>query len=193
MKTRILILSLLCVATVLGQQISPGVAQGNKYFRIGRYDLAEEAYNKALQSNPNDSIARYNLAITIHKQQRFDDALNTINPLIAAQPAGSLKEDAFYNQGVANTRLRNLDASIESYKSALRLDPRDVWARENLQKALLEKKQQSGGGGAQQNKGGMSQKEAQNQLKKLQQKEQEIQDKIQNNRKQTGSGQAQDW
>lgn len=46
-----------------------------------------------------------------------------------------------------------LDAAIKSYQQALRIDPRDEWAKWNLELALKQQ-QQSGGGGQQQKRGG---------------------------------------
>ncbi len=46
-----------------------------------------------------------------------------------------------------------LDGAVKAYEQALRIDPRDGFAKWNLELALKQQKQ-SGGGGAQQNKGG---------------------------------------
>jgi tetratricopeptide (TPR) repeat protein len=59
-----------------------------------------------------------------------------------------VKSAAHYNNGVIKTKQKDLEGSIEDYKNALRLNPDDLQARENLQKALLElkqKQQQKGG------------------------------------------------
>ena len=51
-----------------------------------------------------------------------------------------LKGKAYYNKGVVLSRSKKLEESIEAYKNALRQNPDDKEARENLQKALLELK-----------------------------------------------------
>jgi Ca-activated chloride channel family protein len=85
----------------------------------------------------------------------------------------------------------------------LRLNPNDHEARENLQKALLElkkknppKKQDDKKKQQQQQKQPpkpkISPREAQQQLKLLEQKEKEVQERLQKNSK-TGASQPKDW
>jgi Ca-activated chloride channel family protein len=85
-------------------------------------------------------------------------------------------------QGVSYSKQKDLPSSIEAYtRRHSALIPNDKEARENLQKALTEQKKQqeeqnkNGGGG-----GGMSQKEAEEKLKQLQQKEKDLQKRLQN-------------
>jgi len=70
------------------------------------------------------------------------------------------------------------------------INPNDKEARENLEKALLQKKNQSS---SQQKKSpsSMSQKEAQQKLDMLNQKEKQLHQR--KDKEQQGSGQAQDW
>jgi Ca-activated chloride channel homolog len=94
-----------------------------------------------------------------------------------------------------------LQKSIDAYKKVLRINPDDNQARENLQKALLEikkkkpekkqddKKQQQQ---PQPQQSKMSRKEVERQLKLLQQKEKDVQQKLQQKQPQTG-GQPKDW
>src|SRR4030095_8809251 len=104
----------------------------------------------------------------------------------------TLKSSAYYNQGVSFSKLNNLEASIKSYKNALRQDPGDQQARENLEKALLQlKKKQQQQQQKQKQSSDLSQKEADQKLKQLQQRERELQQKM--NKKTQGGGQAQDW
>jgi Ca-activated chloride channel family protein len=51
-------------------------------------------------------------------------------------------EKAYYDKGVLHQQQQQLDESIVSWMEALKLDPEDVQARENLQKALRENKKQ---------------------------------------------------
>ena len=92
---------------------------------------------------------------------------------------------SWYNQGVAFTKQKNLEEGIESYKKSLRLNPNDQEARENLQKAILELKKRM----EQQNQSKrpqpkMSEKETEQKLKDLQNKEKMVMDSLQKKRKQ---------
>jgi Tetratricopeptide repeat len=92
---------------------------------------------------------------------------------------------------VAYTKMKDLDASIESYKKSLRLNPNDQEARENLEKALLQKKNQQQQSQQKQSQSNMSQKEAQQKLDMLNQKEKKLHQN--KDKEQQGSAQAQDW
>ena len=182
------------VADLSAQTAVSRIAKGNEYYKVAQYALAENEYRAVLESDPENKTAQYNLANTLQKQKKYNEALEVLDNLSGTATDKKLKENSYYNQGVAHTKLKNLDASIESYKSALRIDPNDQEARENLQKALREKKKQD----QQQNQQKksdpkMSQNEAEQKLKQLQQKEKELQKKMQSRNKQEGSAQAEDW
>jgi Ca-activated chloride channel family protein len=113
-----------------------------------------------------------------------------------------MKAKAYYNKGTILSGQKKLEESIEEYKNALRHDPNDKNARENLQKALLElrkknppkkddkKKQQKQ---QQKPQPKMNQKEAEQRLKLLEQKEKEVQQRLQKEKSKTGGGQPKDW
>jgi tetratricopeptide (TPR) repeat protein len=172
------------------QNATLSIIKGNRLYQQSQFDLAEAQYRKALEYDPENGKAKYNLANALQKQNKFDEAAKLLEDLAGNLKDNSLKSAAYYNQGVAYTKMKNLDASIESYKKALRLNPNDQEARENLEKALLQKKNQKS---SQQKKAqsSMSQKEAQQKLDMLNQKEKKLHQ--QKDKEQQGSGQAQDW
>jgi Ca-activated chloride channel family protein len=171
------------------------VGKGNQYYKQTQFDLAEAEYRKALRTDPENTTAQYNLANALQKQKKYDEAAQVLEKLYNTTNATKLKSAAAYNQGVAYTKQKNLEASIESYKKALRLNPDDQEARENLQKALSELKKQQDEQKKQQQKSqsNMSQKEAEQKLNLLQQKEKELQERLQNQNRQRGGKQAKDW
>jgi len=160
------------------------IREGNKAYRDGNYTLAERHYQRA----GDHPVAQYNRANALIRQNRFEEALALLAPLTVQTERAELRQKAFYNSGVIYSKTKALEESIEAYKSALRLNPADRLARENLQKALLERKQNSGGGGG----GGAPQNNASDRkLQQLQDKEK----KLQQSRKQQGGGneQGKDW
>ena len=54
-----------------------------------------------------------------------------------------LRSNSYYNEGVVLGKQQKLEESIETYKNALRQNPDNTEARENLQKALLELKKKN--------------------------------------------------
>jgi Ca-activated chloride channel family protein len=139
------------------------VERGNRYYRQGRYGEAVEAYQKALAAGDTSSILRYNLGTALLRLGRFDEAeqhlraaLRTLDPEMRERTQFNLG-NRFLDAGRATNdpRLRQqwLDAAVEAYRDALRLDPADRDAKWNLELALREKEQpppSQGGGGEQQ-------------------------------------------
>jgi len=193
MKTILLVIILLLNTSLFAQEAI--LAKGNEYYRQEQYELAEGQYRKVLESSPDNQVALFNLANALQKQKKYDEAAVLMEQLAGKTRDEKLKSAAYYNQGVAHTKLKNLETSIESYKNALRHNPNDNDARENLQKALLELKAKQQQNQNQQKKSDpkMSQKEAEQKLKLLQEKEKQLQQKKQDKNKQQGPGQQQDW
>lgn len=191
MKT---ILTILCMGTVLcgwSQNATESILKGNQLYGQSQFELAEVQYRKALEYDENNEKAKYNLANALQKQNKFDEAAKILEELGSGSADAALKSAAYYNQGVAYTRMKDLDASIESYKKALRLNPEDREARENLQKALLQKKKQQQNEQQKKSQSNMSQKEAQQKLDMLNQKEKQLHQR--KDKQQEGAGKPQDW
>ena len=200
MKYLIVILFLSTTAVLRAQQENSIIQQGNNFHRQQQYDKAESEYEKALQNSPNNKIAKFNLANALIKQDKKPDADKLLAELNVNENKTAIRPKATYNQGVLLTQQKKLEESIEAYKETLRLDPNDKEARENLQKALLElkkknppkkqekKKEQQ----KQQPKPKISPREAEQQMKLLEQKEKQVQERIQKNSR-TGNSLPKDW
>lgn len=195
MRKVLLITMVLISLLAQAQNANSYISKGNQYYKQTQFGLAEAEYRKALQSDPQNTTAQYNLANALQKQKKYDDAIQVLEKLYGSANDKMLKSAAAYNEGVAYTKQKNLEASIEAYKNALRINPNDQEARENLQKALseLKKKQQEQQKQQQKSQSNMSQKEAEQKLKLLQEKEKQLQQRLQNQSKQKGGGQRQDW
>jgi Ca-activated chloride channel homolog len=190
------------IAFAQTEEVLEHIRAGNDFYRKEKYDPAANEYSKALQLDPANTTAKFNLANTMYKLNRQQDATKAYRELIEKTSDKGLKSNTYYNHGVIETRQKKLEESIESYKSALRQNPDNKEARENLQKALLElkkknqnnqqnKKQQQ----QQQNKSQskMSPKEAEQRLKLLEQKEKEVQERINKEKSKSGGGTGKDW
>jgi Ca-activated chloride channel homolog len=200
---KILIIFLLIVpGKLLAQQENKIIETGNNYYRQQQYDKAESEYRKVLETSPGDRVAKFNLANALIKQNKTDDANKLLAELTVQENKTDLRSKATYNQGVMLTQQKKLEESIESYKETLRLNPDDQEARENLQKALLELKKKNPPKKKEEKKKEQQQKqqpkpkitprEAEQQLKLLEQKEKQVQERLQKNSK-TGTSQPKDW
>lgn len=197
MKFLVRILPLIVPGFLFAQQQNQTIETGNNYYRQQQYDKAESEYRKALTTPPPDKIAKFNLASSLIKQGKTDDAHKLLSELSIKEDKPDIRSRATYDQGVIYTQQKKLEESIELYKQTLRLNPNDQEARENLQKALLElkkknppKKQEEKKNKEQQKqqpKPKITPREAEQQLKLLEQKEKQVQQRLQKNSKEGGS------
>ncbi|NTS40906.1 tetratricopeptide repeat protein [Flavisolibacter sp. BT320] len=190
---KLVIIAILFALKAGAQSGKAYTSRGNEYYLQLKFDLAEDQYRQALNLEPRNNEAKYNLANALMQQKKFREAIEFYTEVTGSDNR-NLRAAAHYNIGVSYTKQKDLPASIEAYKAALRINPEDKEARENLQKAIQEQKKQEeeqkkGGGGG----GGMSQKEAENKLKQLQDKERELQQRMQNAGKGKGNGGRKDW
>lgn len=196
---------LLALPTVINaQDENAAIREGNKLYKNKQYDKALPAYQKAVAQNPQSAPARYNLANARFRSGNLPDAEKAYDELIEKTTDKNYKVKGYYNKGVALTNEKKLLESIEAYKNAIKLDPTDEDTRFNLQKALTELKKQTQSQQQkqpqqkpqqkkqpQQNK--LDKKKIEQYLKSLEQKEQEVQRKIQNNRARSVTQPEKDW
>lgn len=191
MRKLFLIISISSSLLSNAQNATQSMLRGNQYYRQSQFEEAEKQYRKALEYNPKHEKAKYNLANALQKQKKFAEAVLLLQELGATTKDKSLQSAAYYNQGVAQSKVKSLELSIESYKKSLRLNPNDKEARENLEKALLEQKKKQKQKDQNKSQSSMSQNQAEQKLKLLNQKEKELRQK--KDKQQGGSGQSQDW
>lgn len=194
------------VPAIAGAQVSAAkeLRMGNDYYRKQQYAKAEELYSRAAAADPVLFSAKFNQANALYKQNKQVEAAALFQELATGTAEASLLSKAWYNKGVLLSRQQNLEESITAYKNALRHNPADTEARENLQKALLElkkkspekkeqKKQQKEEKKQQQSPSRMDPREAEKRLRLLRQKEKEVQQRV-NREKTPGAGSAsKDW
>jgi len=125
------------------------ITEGNRLYREKRFSEAEVQYNKALQANSQSMTASYNLAAALLRQASpgesgkilTDKAIGLLSQVVKDGDA-PLAQLAAYNLGNVAYNAQQWDKSIEYYKEALRRNPADDKARQNLRMAQLKKKQQ---------------------------------------------------
>lgn len=187
---------------VSAQESDRLIQKGNELYKQQQYQQAEQAYADVLALDPTNTTAKFNQANALYKQNKADEAIKVLNDLAFKTTDQSVKAKAYYNKGAILSGQKKLEESIDAYKDALRQDPTDKDARENLQKALLElkkknppKKEDNKKQQKQQQKPQpkMSQKEAEQRLKLLEQKEKQVQQRLQKEKSKQGGGQGKDW
>jgi len=168
----VLVCSQFLPTMVMGQSDRRLVRQGNSQFKKGNAAEAEVKYRKALEQNPRNAQAAYNLGTAMMNQhkdstvaaQLMDAARLEINPLRRAQ--------AYHNMGVMLQQNRQYGEAIEAYKEALRNNPADDATRYNLELCKHQQKKQQ------------QQQQQQQQQKQDDQKKQDDQQKQDNKQQQ---------
>src|SRR5438067_11264170 len=78
----------------------------------------------------------------LYKSNKTDDALKAYDNTVQNSKTNTDKQRAYYNGGVVLQSQKKLPECIKAYKNALKLDPTDEEARQNLERALMQLKQQ---------------------------------------------------
>ena len=118
--------------------------KGNTQYETGNFIDAEINYKKALAENADLLEAQFNLGDALVKQERFDEALEAFDKVSASTENQKLKANALHNKGNVLLSQQDLEGAIESYKDALRVNPKDHETRYNYVyvKNLLDQQQQ---------------------------------------------------
>jgi Ca-activated chloride channel family protein len=151
--------------------------KANQLYQSGRYNEAEQWYDKVLELNPNNSIALFNKANALQQQKNYEAAAKQFEQAAAVTNDNDLKAKAYYNSGVAAIKQQQLANAINAWKQSLLLNPNSDSARNNLQKALNEQKkqQQNNQQNKPQPKNPLNKQQADNLLNQLRQQEKELQ------------------
>jgi tetratricopeptide (TPR) repeat protein len=107
------------------------------------YQKAEVDYRKALDKNPNNWDASYNLANAIYKQGKYEDAIHQYQATTGMSINNKEKlAKAFHNLGNSYLQTNKIDEAIEAYKNSLRNNPNSLDTKYNLAWAQNKKRQQ---------------------------------------------------
>jgi len=202
-------LLLMAVSAAQAQKENALIRKGNNLYRQQQIDQSQQQYQKAIQLAPDNPAANYNLGNTQFRKNNFDDAAKSYDAATGHSADQTVQEKALYNKGVSLIRQQKLPESIDAWKQSLKLDPNDTEARENLQKALLEqnknkskdqkndpKKQKQEPKKEQQPKeqqSRLSKQQVEQLLRALQQREKEVQDKLNQNKVKSLTQPDKDW
>ncbi len=124
-------------------------SEGEDAYRRGDYLQASEYYRKKLAERPDDPRLQYNFGTAAYKNNLYDEAIQAFTGALRSDQL-ELQKKAYFNRGNSyyqkGAEMRQGDPrgaaekwrqSLESLKSALALDPRDLDAKHNRE--LVEK------------------------------------------------------
>ena len=173
----VLLLLVLTVANLMAQKAERNyLRRGNRFYKDSTYVDAEINYRKALDANPNSTMAMYNLGNALIYQNKPQEALEQYAAVANIEKDKENLATDLHNVGVIWHTQKDYQKAIAAYKEALRKNPHDDETRYNLALAMKMLKD-----GQQQNQNQeLNQQEQQDQ----QQNEQQQQNQEQNNENQ---------
>ncbi len=140
------LLALFVATTAYGQKYPERkhVRRGNSLYEEQRMEEAQKEYRTALQKDATSVEGKFNLGDSQYAMGDFESAENTFREL-SEYPnlADDVKAKTLYNLGNAQFQQQKLEEALESYKSSLRLNPKDMEAKFNYAytKAMMENQQ----------------------------------------------------
>jgi Ca-activated chloride channel family protein len=143
-RTAMLILGIMVAALpAAAQSGNAELRSGNRYYKKKQIDQSLRQYQSAVQQAPDNPTANYNLGNAQFRKNNYDEAAHSYDATIknSSNDKGML-EKGYYNKGVSMIKQKKLQESIDAWKQALKLDANDGDARDNLEKALMQQKQQ---------------------------------------------------
>lgn len=146
-------------------------SQGEQAYEAQDYEAAQDAFQKGLENNPDSAVLRNNEAHAQYQNKAYEEAIeNYKQNLENDQLSPQQKADTLYNLGNSYYRNGQKNSAIQkeqwqealkSYEEALKLNPKDEQALENLnfvQQQLQQQQQQNGGQNDKQNEQSQNQK-----------------------------------
>lgn len=97
--------------------------RGQRYGKEGRFDLAEQAFRAAVESDPQSAEARANLGISLANLGKVLEAKEQLALSVRMDDGNAL---ARFSLGVVHDRLGDDAAAREHYRASLRQDPGNV-------------------------------------------------------------------
>ncbi len=128
-------------ASAQTQQENLTIKKGNEAYKNNDFVNALNAYGNVLEKNPGNAAAQFNQGNALYKTDKKDEAVNAYDNAIKKLNTPVEKSNAYYNKGVVFQNDKKLPECIVAYKDALKLDPENEDARQNLQKALQQQKE----------------------------------------------------
>jgi Ca-activated chloride channel family protein len=138
----ILLLAVIALAGC-GQSAETLNNKGNEAFAEQDYEGALTAYLGAQEDVPEMAEPHYNAANSHYRMEDYQQAQQEIEQaLVGEESQQALDQHSYYNLGNTFFQAQQFEPAIEAYKEALRLNPDDLQAKQNLELALRQLQQQ---------------------------------------------------
>ena len=126
------------------KELRSGLRKGNSQYEKEKYVESEIEYRKAQEQFVNSEILAYNLGNSLFKQEKFDDALAQYSKALQGAKDNLFISEVLHNIGNVQLSKQDFKSAVDSYKTALRLNPQSDESCYNLafaQKTLKDQEQ----------------------------------------------------
>ena len=177
---KFLVLSILMIQALVGfaQTDRQHIRYGNRWFKQDNYVKAEAEYRKAVDKNPSNPQALYNLGCALLMQKKDSAAIQQFEHAGKIETDPKRKAMAYHNIGWICQSLKMYGEAAEAYKESLRNNPSDNETRYNLALCMRQQKKNKQNKDKQQQKKQQNKGENKSKEKKEQDKNQKQQEKM---------------
>ena len=178
--------------------------KGNKLFTDSIYEESEINYRKSLEQDQDFFKAKYNLANSVFKQERYDESESLYSAILNQSEVKEENNKVQYNLATSQLKQNKFNEAIENYKKYIKKNPQDndaiynyCYAKKMLeqqqdkqdqqqdkQEQQQDKQEQQQDKEEQQEKEQMSKEDIEKLLNAIQNQEKETKVKMQKNKKQ---------
>ncbi len=96
---------------------------GKAHFMKCEYNEANQAFDKAIELDPNDAMTWNNKGIVLYHQNKYDEAIKAYDKAIRINPRD---EESWDGKGSALMHQDKYDDAIAAYEKAIELNPKSV-------------------------------------------------------------------
>lgn len=162
------------------------IRSGNRLYRDSLFAKAQVDYQKALEVNPRNAQAHFNLGNALLMQGQPKEAMKSYEEAVKCNTSKVRKAEFYHNAGVILQSQKQFAEAIECYKNALRRNPNDDETRYNLAlcQHQLKNQQQQGDQNNKDDKQGKDDQKKDEQQKQQQQQQQQQQKQEEEQQKQ---------
>lgn len=139
-------LLLLCGEVSAQQMKERGlVRSGNRQFKREQFEKSVDSYQRALQHDSTCFEAKYDLASSLYRTERYEKAEKTLQAIVGDSTRTELERgEVAYNLGNAQFAQKKYKEALASYRQAMRCNPADEDAKFNyaFTKRLIQQQEQ---------------------------------------------------
>lgn len=127
-----LCLFLLTMVAAMAQADRQAIRTGNRLYRQKAFAKAEAEYRKAVDENPDNPQAVYNLGCALMMQQKDSAAVVQFEKAGSLEKSKIRKSKVYHNIGVICQNHQMYGDAVKAYEESLRNNPADDETRYNL-------------------------------------------------------------